>query len=77
MFYIYLRKKIILLIALPCSLVQYMVEAADRHVLADHHQVRRGVAAADHRQYVRVREDPTLKLHHAKEELLVSGQDGI
>ena len=36
------------------------MEAAHGHVLADYHQVGRGVAATDHRQHVRVREDSQL-----------------
>ena len=40
--------------------MQDAVEAAHGHVLADHHEVGRGVAAADHRQHVGVGEDPQL-----------------
>ena len=38
-------------------LVQHRVEGPVREVLADHHQVRRGIAATNHRQHVGMREN--------------------
>ena len=47
---------------LPCAFVQYVVEAADWHVLADDDKVGRRVGATDDRQHVRVGEDPANRL---------------
>ena len=49
-------------LCLPCALVEEVVEAGHGHVLADHHQVGRRVAAAQDRQHVRVREDTQLRV---------------